>query len=73
MIQLGAPIITVFRLAATMTLCLLVVVRAGAHHGGGTFDNSKTIELTGKLTDFDATCKARTFAAYSKAGANTRQ
>ena len=21
-----------------------------AHHGGGTFDNTKTIELTGKLT-----------------------
>jgi len=24
-----------------------------AHHGGGTFDNSKTIELTGKLTRLD--------------------
>jgi hypothetical protein len=33
-----------------MTLCLLVVVRADAHRGGGTFENTRTIELTGTPT-----------------------
>jgi hypothetical protein len=48
--QPGAPIINVFRLAATAAFSLSVVTPALAHHGGGTFDNTKTIELTGTLT-----------------------
>jgi hypothetical protein len=42
--------INVFRPAATTAFSLSVVTTALAHHGGGTFDNTKTIELTGKLT-----------------------
>jgi hypothetical protein len=48
--QQGVPIIIAFRLAATAALVLAVATRADAHHGGGTFDNTKTIELKGKLT-----------------------
>jgi hypothetical protein len=44
------PIINAFRLAATAMLLFALVLRAHAHHGGGTFDNTKTIELTGTLT-----------------------
>ena len=32
---------------------LSIVQPAFAHHGGGTFDNTKEIKLTGKLTRFD--------------------
>jgi hypothetical protein len=31
-------------------LWVLIAINANAHHGGGTFDNTKTIELTGTLT-----------------------
>jgi hypothetical protein len=45
--QLGVPIIIGFRFAATAALVLVVATRAGAHHGDGTFDNTKTIEPEG--------------------------
>ena len=48
--RLDVPIISAFRLAATLAFSLSIVTAALAHHGGGTFDNTKTIELTGKLT-----------------------
>jgi hypothetical protein len=48
--QLGVPIIIGFRFAASAALVLVIATRAGAHHGGGTFDNTKTIALKGKLT-----------------------
>jgi hypothetical protein len=48
--QLGVPIINVFRLIAAAGCSLIIVTPALAHHGGGTFDNTKTIELTGTLT-----------------------
>ena len=50
MTQSRASIINVFRLAATMALSLTVIAPALAHHSGGTFDNTRTIELTGTLT-----------------------
>jgi len=48
--QLGPPIINGFRLVATLAFSLSITTAARAHHGGGTFDNTKTIELTGTLT-----------------------
>ena len=48
--QLGPDIINGFRLAATLVVALSIATAARAHHGGGTFDNTKTIELTGTLT-----------------------
>jgi hypothetical protein len=51
---LDVPIINAFRFAATVAFSLSIspsiVSTALAHHGGGTFDNTKTIELKGKLT-----------------------
>jgi Family of unknown function (DUF6152) len=47
---LDIPIINAFRFAATIAFSLSVVSAALAHHGGGTFDNTKTIELKGRLT-----------------------
>ena len=51
---LDVPIINAFRFAATvafsLSISLSIVSTALAHHGGGTFDNTKTIELKGKLT-----------------------
>ena len=75
MFPLDAPIINVFRFAATAAFSLSVVTAALAHHGGGTFDNTKTIELTGTLTRlelinphswiyFDATGPDGTMRAY---------
>ena len=48
--RLGVPIINAFRLIAAAGCSLIVVTPALAHHGGGTFDNTKTIDLTGTLT-----------------------
>jgi hypothetical protein len=39
--------------ALTAVLSLAAAPPALAHHGGGTFDNTKEIKLTGKLTKFD--------------------
>jgi hypothetical protein len=43
------PIINAFRFTATIVLAISVIVIATAlaHHGGGTFDNTRTIELKG--------------------------
>lgn len=47
---LDSPIINAFRFTATVAFLLFIVSTALAHHGGGTFDNTKTIELKGRLT-----------------------
>ena len=36
--------------AISLATLLLIPLPISAHHGGGTFDNTRTIELTGKLT-----------------------
>lgn len=47
---LDSPIINAFRFTATVAFLLFIVSSALVHHGGGTFDNTKTIELKGRLT-----------------------
>ena len=39
--------------AIVLALVLLVPSLTFAHHGGGTFDNTRTVELTGTLTRLD--------------------
>jgi hypothetical protein len=41
------------RAAAFVITSLSLVQVAAAHHGGGTFDNTKEIELSGVLTRLD--------------------
>jgi hypothetical protein len=43
----------VIRAALTTALVLSFLVSAAAHHGGGTFDGSKEIKLTGTFTGLD--------------------
>ena len=79
--QLGPDIINGFRLAATLVVALSIATAARAHHGGGTFDNTKTIELIGTLTRLELiadlpynpdTCKEQAFIDYSKAAQNQK-
>ena len=41
------------RAAAAVTVALVVAAPLLAHHGGGTFDSSRAVNLTGKLTKID--------------------
>jgi hypothetical protein len=41
------------RIAVVLVVCLSLVHVAAAHHGGGTFDGSKEIRLTGTFTGLD--------------------
>ena len=51
--QFGGPMINVFRLIASTACSLIAIAPAFAHHGGGTFDNTRTIERTGTLAGLE--------------------
>ena len=71
---LGAPIINGIRFAATLVLPLLIAINANTHQSGGTFDHTKTIELTGKLTRLELINPHSWiyFVDYSKSTANRK-
>ena len=41
------------RTALTIAVLVTLIAPAAAHHGGGTFDGSKEIKLTGTFTGLD--------------------
>src|SRR5688572_19137553 len=48
-----SPSAMMIRSAVVVVLFFSCAERAYAHHGGGTFDNSKAVTLVGKLTRLD--------------------
>jgi hypothetical protein len=55
--------------ALPLALATLVTTPLAAHHGGGTWDRNKNVELSGTITGVDFinphSCKEPTFVDYS--------